>query len=260
MHRQSAVAGVFYPADAESVKNFIKKHSVENEKQQASAVLVPHAGYVYSGATAVRTLSRITIPNTVILAGPNHTGAGPMISVYTAGSWHTPLGEVSMNEELIEKLTEHELFSKDVRAHVNEHSLEVILPILKYFNPDVKVVCITLKYLDIEDIKKAADHISECTDGLFVISSDFNHFEDSETTELKDKAAIDKLLKMDAEGLYSIVSDMRISMCGVVPSCTGILYALSKGADESVFIEHTHSGKVNGDNNKVVGYAGLYYK
>lgn len=260
MHRQAAVAGVFYPADAESVRDFIKSNTISADKQKAAGVLVPHAGYIYSGATSVRTLSQIQIPETVILAGPNHTGAGAMISVYPGESWETPLGDVPVDIELVGKLCENELFTKDIRAHAREHSLEVIVPMLKYFNPDVKVVCITAKYLDKESIKEAAEHIASCTDALFVISSDFNHFEDSETTELKDMAAIDKLLKMDADGLYSTVQDMRISMCGVVPACIGIRYCLLKGAKDSVFLEHTHSGVVNGDNNKVVGYAGLYYK
>lgn len=260
MHRQAAVAGVFYPADKKSVSSFIEAHAIKTDKVRAAGVLVPHAGYVYSGATAVRTLSHIHIPDTVIVAGPNHTGAGPEISVFPEGFWQTPMGDVAMDGELIEKLTANSLFTKDIRAHRSEHSLEVILPILKYFNPDVKVVCITAKYLDIASVKKAADSIAACTDALFVISSDFNHFEDAETTELKDKAAIDKLMTMNAEGLYETVSDMRISMCGVVPACMGILYSRAKGALKPVFVEHTHSGEVNGDNSKVVGYAGLYYK
>jgi len=260
MHRQAAVAGVFYPADAESVRDFIKANIFSADQQKAAGVLVPHAGYIYSGATAVRTLSSIQIPDTVILAGPNHTGAGAMISVYPGDSWQTPLGDVPVDMELVDKLCKSELFTKDIRAHAHEHSLEVVVPMLKYFNPDVKIVCITAKNLDTEDIKAAAEHIAASTDALFLISSDFNHFENAEITELKDKAAIDKLLQMDADGLYYTVQDMRISMCGVVPACIGIRYCKLKGAIEPVFIEHTHSGVVNGDNNKVVGYAGLYFK
>jgi len=260
MRRQAAVAGVFYPADQESVTQFIEEHKQDMTPVDAKAVIVPHAGYVYSGATAVRTLSNVKIPDTVILIGPNHTGNGPAISVFPEGSWNTPLGDAEMDRQLIEKLCEHPYFHKDVTAHAYEHSLEVILPILKYFNPEVKVVCITVKYISFADLKTAAEHISSVFDGLIVVSSDFNHFEDVETTEKKDQMAIDKLTAMDAEGLYNIIAGESISMCGVIPASIGLIYSLGKNAGESVFLEHTHSGVVNGDIGKVVGYAGLYFK
>jgi AmmeMemoRadiSam system protein B len=260
MRRQAAVAGVFYPSDQESVAQFIEEHKQDTDPVEAKAVIVPHAGYVYSGATAVKTFSNVKIPDTVILIGPNHTGNGPAISVFPEGSWSTPMGDVDMNRQLVEKLCEHPYFHKDVTAHAYEHSLEVILPILKYFNPQVKVVCITVKYISFADLKAAAENIASVFNGLVVVSSDFNHFEDVETTEKKDQMAIDKLMAMDAQGLYDIIADESISMCGVIPACIGLIYSLGKNADEPVFIEHTHSGVVNGDNNKVVGYAGLYFK
>ncbi|PLX66107.1 MAG: AmmeMemoRadiSam system protein B [Denitrovibrio sp.] len=261
MYRQAAVAGTFYPADADSVNAFISKHELDVIKEEATCVLVPHAGYIYSGATAVHTLSSINIPNLVILIGPNHTGTGPSVSVFPGGEWQTPLGYVFHDSDTIEKICKHPLFTKDASAHREEHSLEVIFPMLKYFNPDVKVVCITSKYLHIDEIKEAAQHLVACIDdALVLISSDFNHFEDVSTTELKDKAAIDKLLALDSIGLYETVSEMKISMCGVVPACIGVEYSKAKGALEPIVVEHTHSGLVNGDNNRVVGYCGLYYK
>jgi len=261
MYRQAAVAGSFYPADAKSVKAFIRENELAVEKVKVSCVLVPHAGYVYSGAVAVRALSNVKIPDTVIIAGPNHTGVGPSVSVFPGGFWETPLGDVPHDGELIEKLCSDDLFTKDTSAHLQEHSIEVIVPILKYFNPEVKIVCITAKYLNKTEIMRAAEHIAECTDDvLFVISSDFNHFENSSITQTKDQAAIDMLMSMDADGLFQTVAKMHISMCGVVPACIGIYYAKAKGAETPVFLEHTHSGVVNGDNARVVGYAGLYYK
>ncbi|ADD68604.1 protein of unknown function DUF52 [Denitrovibrio acetiphilus DSM 12809] len=260
MHRQAAVAGVFYPADAGSVTEFIKSSLPDGAPEKAVGVVVPHAGYIYSGATAVRTLARVKIPDTVILVGPNHTGAGPSISVYPEGSWATPLGDVPVDSVLVDKFCENPLFNKDTTAHHSEHSLEVILPILKYFNPDVKVVCVTVKYINLETAETAAKHIADVTDALFVISSDLNHFEDAEITERKDMAVMEKLLEMDMNGLYYIVPEENISMCGVVPACMGIRYCQAKGADTAVFVEHIHSGLVSGDNNRVVGYAGLYYK
>lgn len=261
MYRQAAVAGAFYPAEADSVRAFIKANETEELKERAAGVLVPHAGYIYSGGTAVRTLSSVIIPDTVVLAGPNHTGVGPAVSVYPGGEWGTPLGDVPIASEIVDELCADRLFRKDATAHMQEHSLEVILPMLRYFNPQVRVVCITVKYLDIADIKRAAAHIAGCTDdALFVVSSDFNHFESVKVTQEKDKVALDMLMKMDAEGLYWTVAEKQISMCGVIPACIGIEYCRIKNAVTPVFMEHTHSGVVNGDNSRVVGYAGLYYK
>jgi AmmeMemoRadiSam system protein B len=263
MHRQAAVAGSFYPSDAESVTDFIKKYELHEPKIKALAALVPHAGYVYSGATAVRTISMLEIPDTVIISGPNHTGAGADASVFPKGTWETPYGDVETDPSVIEELTSDSIFTKDSKAHAGEHSLEVILPILKYFKPDVKVVFITLKYFSIDRIRMLADKIasvSETKGFLYLISSDFNHFEDEKTTELKDNAAIKELLEMDAEGLYNVVHDLDISMCGVIPACVGLEYLKTKNVKNPVLVEHTHSGHVNGDNTRVVGYAGIIYK
>lgn len=213
----------------------------------------------------MHTLSSINIPDLVILLGPNHTGAGSSVSVFPeGGEWESPLGgDVVHDKETIYELCKHPLFNRDASAHSGgEHSLEVIIPMIRYFNPKAKVVCITIKHLNINEILSAAEHISECAkQALILVSSDFNHFEDVETTEIKDKAAIDKLMAMDAVGLYKTVAEMQISMCGVIPACIGIEYSKMKGgAVEPVFVEHTHSGVVNGDNERVVGYGGLYFK
>jgi len=262
MHRQAAVAGTFYPAKAEAVTQFIKRHEISDKKERVISALVPHAGYVYSGSLAVKTLSRLKIPKKVILAGPNHTGAGKRVSLYPKGSWQTPYGVVQISTELVDKLSGYDIFEEDADAHFSEHSLEVMLPILKYLRDDVEVLCITMKYISPDEIVEVAKALDEACDEdvLFLISSDFNHFEDEVTTKEKDSAAIERLLEIDEAGLYSVVRDMEISMCGVIPACVGMVFSKLRGASKSVLIEHTHSGKVNGDNERVVGYAGLLYK
>lgn len=263
MRRRTAVAGYFYPSDKKELLGFIQSNLSTCEKTDAAAVLVPHAGYIYSGSTAVNTLSMINIPDTVILAGPNHTGAGAGASVYPEGSWETPLGDAAVDGGVVEALCSGGLFQRDDRAHKSEHSLEVIVPILKYLNPNVRIVCITMKFMELDRVKECAEAVFDAVRGknaLLVVSSDFNHFENTQITEKKDALAIDSILKMDEKLLFQRIFEYNISMCGFLPACMGLMYCKILGDYEPHLVEHTHSGAVNGDNARVVGYAGIIFK
>lgn len=263
MRRKTSVAGYFYPSEKEEIISFIQNNELHTEKSSACAVIVPHAGYVYSGATAVRTLSQINIPDTVILIGPNHTGYGVSLSVWPEGEWETPLGDMKTDDEVIDRLCESGIFVRDTAAQVREHSLEVILPIIKYYNPQAKIVCITMKFASPEIFSEASDAINLAIDGkkiLLVISSDFNHFENTSVTEKKDTLAIESLLKMDETTLYNRILDYNISMCGVIPACIGLIYCKTRGCNEAILVEHTNSGAASGDFDRVVGYAGIIFR
>lgn len=258
MYRKSVVAGSFYPASKDTLINFIQKYR-ESEKYDAKIVIAPHAGYIFSGATAVRTITSTKISENVILLGPNHTGLGEKLSVYPTGSWQTPFGDVLINSDIVDYIT-GELFKKDTLAHMGEHSLEVMLPILKYIKNDVKIVPITISYLSKSDCKKAAEKLYEIVkkyNPTILISTDLNHFEDEETTQLKDSLAIEKILEIDPDGLYTTVFENDISMCGVFPVTIGLYLAKLLNLTNAKLIEHTTSAKTSGDFRRVVGYAGI---
>jgi len=260
MYRDAVVKGMFYPGDSGEIKRFIERCKIDTARQEAKMVIVPHAGYVFSGATAVKTLSEISLPANVILMGPNHTGMGKNIAVYPSGRWETPLGDVEINDEIATKLVEQG-FEADVSAHAREHSLEVQMPLLKYFRNDVKVVPITFKMISYETCKYAANVIYEVIKGrkdiLLIVSSDFNHFENLYVTNDKDSAAISKIMEMDDEGLLSVVVSKDISMCGVIPAVVGIQVVKKLGYSGVRLVEHTTSAEASGDTSKVVGYAGI---
>lgn len=263
MRRHTAVAGYFYPSEKNELTSFITSNLSTCEKIDAVAVLVPHAGYIYSGATAVKTLSMVNIPDTVIIAGPNHTGAGQTAAVYPEGIWESPLGDVPTDDGVIESLCSAGVFKRDEKAHKTEHSLEVIVPILKYLNPNVRIVCITMKFMELDRVKQCAEALFSAISGkkaLIVVSSDFNHFENVQITEKKDALAIDSIIKMDEKLLFQRIFDYNISMCGFLPACVGLLYCKMLGDFEPQLVEHTHSGAVNGDTQRVVGYAGIIFK
>jgi len=261
MYRDAAVKGVFYPSDPDEIKRFVESYKVNNDANEAAKmVILPHAGYVFSGATAVKTLSEIRLPENIILMGPNHTGIGKNVAVYPSGKWETPFGDVAINDELSARFIEQG-FESDKTAHAREHSLEVQMPLLKYFREDVNVVPITFKMIDYEACKYAArvifETIKDRDDILLLISSDFNHFENLDVTNDKDSAAISKIMEMEPEGLLEVVIKKDISMCGVIPAVVGMLVVKKLGFSNVRLVEHTTSAEASGDTSKVVGYAGI---
>jgi len=262
MRRQAAVAGYFYPADVNTLARFFNENTTLTPKQDAMMAIVPHAGYIYSGATAFHTLSSINIPETVVLLGPNHTGQGASLSVFPEGSWETPFGDVETDDDTIALLCSSGVFERDTQAHRREHSLEVIVPMLRFLRTDVKIVCITVKNSNKNTLKTASEILfSSVRDKnvLIVVSSDMNHFENAQITEQKDALAIDALLKSDENMLYNVVFGNDISMCGVFPAYIGLLYCKLCGKHRAELTEHTHSGLASGDHDSVVGYAGILY-
>lgn len=261
--RKACVAGRFYPASkaalAEMVSSFMDAHA----RQDALAVIAPHAGYVYSGATAGRVLSSVNIPDRIILLGPNHTGMGTPASVMPSGSWETPAGDVEIDEELAAMLlASSQLFHSDVTAHLMEHSLEVMLPFIQAANPSARIVPVTIMQADLKECeemgKALAGVISSLKEKtLLLVSSDMNHYEPESVTRAKDKSAIEKITALDAKGLLDVAEKQDITMCGIIPTAIAICAAKALGAKAARLVSYTTSGEVNGELNSVVGYAGI---
>jgi len=156
MSRQPVVAGQFYPASASQLRVMIEK-MVDNEaeKQDVIGLVSPHAGYVYSGSVAGAVISRVKFKDTFIILGPNHTGKGKPLSIMSQGTWQTPFGDVEIDAELAKHLlsiTRH--LQEDDAAHMFEHSIEVQLPFLQYFRPDIRIVPITLSVAGLDVYKE----------------------------------------------------------------------------------------------------------
>ena len=129
MLRLPAVSGRFYPGDAKTLRAFMDEvSSPDPAPAKALGVIVPHAGYVYSGTAAGAVFKSVAITPTVILLGPNHTGRGAAAAIYGTGAWQTPFGDAPIDERLASHLkTRSTLLTEDTQAHQFEHSLEVEL-------------------------------------------------------------------------------------------------------------------------------------
>jgi hypothetical protein len=263
--RSPAVAGKFYSENPDELKKNIACHlgDLSKDKQKAIAVVSPHAGFMYSGDVAGAVYSRIEIPDTIILLGPNHTGRGETISVMVRGIWSMPMGDIAIDEVLATALCEETSIAKpDPAAHQFEHSLETQLPFLQYLRKSFCIVPICLKKVDFSICKKLSAGIVQALErtgksALIVASSDMTHFESHKDAEEKDKRAIAKIENRDALGLYETVRQQQISMCGVNPVTVMLLCAEKLGAQKAELIDYKTSGEVNGDKNRVVGYAGM---
>lgn len=263
MIRRPCVADQFYPGDPQALKDMVEGLIMEKRREEAIGALSPHAGYIYSGKVAGSVFSSIHIPDDVILLGPNHTGLGERAAIYSKGMWETPLGGVKINEDLARTILEEvPIIREDTLAHLREHSLEVQLPFLQFFNPSLEIVPITFMHIDLERSLEIGKALGRILKGygkkvLVVISSDMNHYESHEVTKMKDMDAVEEMLRLNPEGLWGVVRDRGISMCGVIPAIIGLQACIDMGAREARLVKYMTSGDVSGDYGHVVGYAGI---
>lgn len=268
--RLPAVAGQFYPATTEEVHAQLDAllPATAAPKRTATAVVAPHAGWMYSGTTAGLVYSQVEIPERVILVGPNHHGIGSPYALFDSGSWSTPVGEVPIAEALAGTLLDNcELLAPDAKAHRAEHSLEVQVPMLRRLNPRVQIVPVLIgggwpeaggRHELAEIAVAIAQTVRESgRPVLLVASTDLNHYEDRETSRIKDKLVLDAVVNLDEEGLMQRVKEVDVSMCGVAPTYIVIHAAKKLGARHAELIDYRTSGEVTGDMSSVVGYGGV---
>ncbi len=264
MKRKPAVAGQFYQASSSQLQAQVKQYiDSDSPKNHAIGIVSPHAGLMYSGEVAGSVYSRIEIPHTFILLGPNHTGAGAPVSIMSSGQWQLPTGEMTIDESLASDLMKGAaILTEDSLAHSMEHSLEVQLPFILHYSSSVKIVPIIMMTDSLQVCstlgKAIADAVSNAAyDVTIIASSDMSHYVSDDVARTIDKKAIDKMLALDPEGLYNTVRQEAITMCGVIPVTTMLYAARLLGANDSTLIKYMTSGEVSGDFDYVVGYAGL---
>ena len=267
MIRNPAVAGQFYSGSKESLIEEIGKLilSSPEEKKDAIGVISPHAGYAYSGPVAGLTLSSIKPKPVYVIMGPNHTGLGSPFSLSASDSWATPMGNIAIDKALSEKILKNcPEINKDEFAHLQEHSIEVQLPILQTLQKSFTLVPIVISSGTIEQYRKIGQAIAKSIRELklergvsIIASSDMTHYESQNSAEEKDSKAIDAILKLDEEALVKCIEKFDISMCGYAPAAIMITAVKLLGARKAKLIKYQTSGDVSGDYSSVVGYAGI---
>jgi AmmeMemoRadiSam system protein B len=276
--RTPAVAGRFYPGRAEDLLREVReftspsKTPIETGRIDAIGCVAPHAGYIYCGGVAGAVYSRLKIPERCVILCPNHTGKGRALAIMANTTWQTPLGEVAADADMAARLLRRfPALQEDSAAHRAEHAIEVQLPFLQASRPELKIVPIAIGTSDFDVLRGLgetladviADHHEEDQKAerqakvLIIASSDMNHYESDTITRIKDHKAIERVLAMDARGLWEVVLNEDISMCGFGPTVVMLTAAKLLGATSATLVKYATSGDVSGDYESVVGYAGI---
>ncbi len=263
--RSPAVAGRFYPGRAEELLREIRKYTVPIKTGRIAAIgcVAPHAGYMYSGGVAGAVYSRLEIPECSVILCPNHTGKGHPLAVMANTTWQTPLGEVAADAELSARLLRRfPGLQEDSAAHRGEHAIEVQLPFLKVQQPELKIVPIVIGTSNFDVLSGLGEALADVIGKheqkvLIIASSDMNHYEPDAITRVKDHKAIERVLALDARGLWQVVMHEDISMCGFGPTVVMLTAAKFLGTTSATLVKYATSGDVSGDYESVVGYAGI---
>ncbi len=266
--RHPAVAGRFYPGRAgelrEEAQSYLSQSNLQTQPPvRAVGCIAPHAGYMYSGHVAGAVFARIEIPRHCVVLCPNHTGMGVPLSLMCEGAWETPLGNVAVDTKLAQALrTRFPALQEDSAAHRGEHAIEVELPFLQLRQPELQFVPIAIgtgRFEALEELGNAlGDVIAQQEEPVLIVaSSDMNHYESDAVTRIKDQHAVEKILTLDARGLFDVVVQQKISMCGFGPAVAMLTAARKLGAKSAELVKYATSGDISGDRETVVGYVGV---
>jgi AmmeMemoRadiSam system protein B len=268
--RRPAVSGRFYADAAQAlereVRSLLEPVQPFAHPAHARAAIAPHAGYMYSGVTAAHVFARVHIPPVTVILGPNHTGvcrAPGGVSLWEAGAFATPLGEVPVDERLAETVRAGcALVGVDHAAHRDEHAIEVELPFLQIRRPDVRIVPLLLGWDDWDRARALGEALARAIASwpdpvLLLASSDLNHYEAAGVSEIKDAQALAAIQTLDGAELLRRCRVERISMCGRAPVAAVLAAARALGSTRAEIVDYRHSGWVTGDEARVVGYGGV---
>lgn len=271
--RPPAVAGSFYPRTRENLLSAIEgafldprgpgslpDRRAKRKERTLLAGVVPHAGYMYSGAIAAhfyRKVADMRPPETVLVLGVNHHGLGGLFSL-SDENWETPLGVVPTDRELLKALNRPPL-DVDGPAHRREHSIEVELPFLQYlWGEKLRIVALQVTFTERSLLEEVGALIRETIRGkdvLLLASSDLSHYLPPSEARHWDGIAIESLLSLAPEKLYDTVVRNDISMCGIAP-VTVLLAALRGSGGHAQLLQQGTSGDVE-PMDTVVGYASV---
>jgi AmmeMemoRadiSam system protein B len=261
--RPAYVAGYFYPADPNQLRNkinvFLKSAKSVNDIENIFGIVSPHAGYEYSGKTAAYVYNLIKEKNykRVIIISPSHSEYFSGISVYNGDAYETPLGLLEVDKEYVNKLVENsKTIFKGVEGHRNEHALEVQLPFLQSVLNDFKIVPVVMGEQGRMYVDELAKKLSEVTDAetLIVSSSDMSHFHSKSEADKLDSIVEKRITSFNFDGLQEDLDSHKTEACGGGPIIAMMKAAALKNKQNALVVHRSDSGDAIGDNKEVVGY------
>ncbi|MDP8217322.1 MAG: AmmeMemoRadiSam system protein B [Candidatus Theseobacter exili] len=267
--RRPAVAGMFYPSNPNVLKQTIRQYIEQVEETSfnstPSALLVPHAGYPYSGPVAAYAYKLIENKSfeTVLLFGVNHRAAGFYgISVFNGDIYQTPLGDVNIDKDFIRLLKEeNRSLDSNIQVHSQEHSVEVQVPFLQEVLKDsFKIVSVLISDYSPSTCRKlgeAAGKIMSDRNALLIISTDLSHYHSYNEGVQMDSQALEYIENYDIESLIEKTKQGKIELCGFGPVIAGMYCCKFLNVEHTAILHYANSGDITGDRSQVVGYASV---
>jgi MEMO1 family protein len=282
--RPAALAGSWYPGNPDALITDLDRYleaadPASRPAGRALLAVVPHAGYVYSGESAGRLYGLLTgpPPKTVVILAPNHRTPLDLIALPEAEAFATPLGEVRINNGAVEQLAECPAFTRDDRAHAEEHAVEIQLPFLQRLWPDNTPTIVPMLVPRLNAARRDAaagalrellpSSASSAGETLLLVSSDFTHYGSAfgfvpftsdipASLERLDAGAILKILAADPNELIAYGENTGITMCGLQATALALGAGLPEGY-EAALIDYRRSGDRDGDYSHSVSYASI---
>jgi len=264
--RESIIAGSWYPAEPakleKQLSNYLDLATPRAIEGNLTGLIVPHAGYVYSGGVAAFAYKLLLQHrfDRVLIVAPSHQSRFSGSSIYNLGGYKTPLGTVPLDMELIDELFkngDHIRYVPQVDAR--EHSLEIQIPFLQTVLPKFTLVPIIMGDQDLAYCLKLADAIATACSGkrvLLIASTDLSHYYPYDEAKRLDRAFLDRVDAFDPEGLAEDIKERKCEACGAGPAIALMLAARQLKADSGAVLNYANSGDVTGDHSSgVVGYA-----
>jgi len=260
--RPAAVAGMFYPADASQLATDVKRLLAQAEAQTGAqvdnvpkAIIVPHAGYVYSGAAAASAYARLRPLRDrirrVVLLGPAHRAYVRGLALPGSHVFETPLGRVPVDAEAVARLARLPQICESPVAHSQEHSLEVQLPFLQTVLADFTLAPLAVGDASTAETAQALEAVWGGDETLIVISSDLSHFHPYGTAQMIDRATTGRILDLSADIDHE-------QACGATP-INGLLACARRHQLAPQLLALCNSGDTAGDHSRVVGYAAFAF-
>ncbi|MDD1776345.1 MAG: AmmeMemoRadiSam system protein B [Candidatus Methanomethylicus sp.] len=276
--RRPQVSNSFYEGKVESLSKQIEwcfLHQVgpgklpskpTSSSRSITAIVSPHAGYVYSGPIAAHgylELSKEPVPEIIVVIGPNHTGMGAGVSVWGGGEWELPFGKIQIDRVMAKSLACSGIAEVDETAHLYEHSIEVQLPFLQYlYGSNFKLIPICMMLQDAGTSIELGLGLAEMLKGksaLVVASTDFSHYVPYAMAYKKDAMVSEAILSMDPLKVGKVVREERITMCGPGPVMAAMAFSVERGAKSFRKLCYATSGDTSGDKDAVVGYGSFCF-
>jgi len=268
--RTSIAAGRFYPSEPDQLRKQIigflgNSSSIKHSSlSSAMGLVVPHAGYVYSGSVAGAGYMEVASrgrPEVIVILGASHTGIDPWFSLSPHTAWATPLGRSPVDAQMVSHLVSSGFRQAEEAPFAQEHSIEVQLPFIQHlWGLGTAIVPICIGPAPLSEIQEAARALAMALGerkGLIIASSDFTHYESHDVARSLDAKALDRILALDVPGFHSLCRNERLTICGTGAIEVLMMVANSNRWTATRTVSYATSGDVTGDLSSVVGYASV---